>query len=69
MTANFSKVNNKIQQLIIPAFGSAYLDEAQTTLLNCTYKTTMMSRVKKQLADTTISEADRNFFTALYWYN
>ena len=71
VTANFSKVNNKIQQLIIPNIGSAYLDEVQTVTFrnNKTYKTTMMSRVKKQLADTTISEADRNFFTALYWYN
>ena len=27
VTANFSKVNNKIQQLIIHNIGSAYLDE------------------------------------------
>jgi len=70
---SFEKANNAgtTYQLIIPNIGSAYLDEIQTVTFsnNKTYKTTMMARVKDQLSDTSLSTADRNFFTALYWYN
>ena len=70
-TAEFTKINNQVYQLIIPNIGSADLDEIQTVTYGngAVYKTTMISRVKSQLAKEGISEADKNFFTALYWYN
>jgi len=70
-TANFEKINNYVYQLIIPNIGSADLDELQTVTYGngAVYKTTMMARVKQQLAKADLTAADKNFFTALYWYN
>lgn len=72
-TASFSKGNaaGTTYQLIIPNIGSAYLDAVYTVSFTngTTYKTTVLNGVKTKLADTTITEADRNLFSALYWYN
>ena len=69
--SSFEKVNNTTYQLIVPNIAAALLDEVQTVTFSngAVYKTTMMARVKDQLSDTTLSTNDRNFFTALYWYN
>lgn len=73
VTASFSKANasGTTYQLIIPNIGSAYLDAVYTVSFSngTTYKTSVLNGVKTKLADSSTTEADKNLFTALYWYN
>ena len=65
-----SNTSGSLQGLKINNVPSGYLDNVYTVTFSNgkVYKTSVFNRIKNELSKTTISDGDKAFFTAIYWY-